>query len=85
MEKIWSDEAWEDYLYWQSQDKKTLKRINALIKSIERDGVMNGIGKPEPLKYRDGYSRRIDEKNRIVYAIVNDKIHIVSCKDHYED
>ena len=53
MEKIWSDDAWDDYLFWQGQDKKTLKRINALIKSIERDGVMEGIGKPEPLKYRD--------------------------------
>ena len=85
MEKIWSDDAWDDYLYWQSQDKKTLRRINALIKSIEREGVMKGIGKLEPLKYRDGYSRRIDEKNRLVYDVVNGKLHIVSCKDHYED
>ena len=48
-EKIWSDDAWEDYLYWQTQDKKTIKRINQLIKDIERNGCMNGIGKPEPL------------------------------------
>ncbi|MCR5007427.1 MAG: Txe/YoeB family addiction module toxin [Oribacterium sp.] len=85
MEKIWSDEAWEEYLYWQNQDKKTLKRINALIKSIEREGVMQGIGKPEPLKYRSGYSRRIDDQNRLVYDSVDGKIYIVSCKGHYED
>ena len=48
-EKIWSDDAWEDYLYWQSQDKKTIRRINQLIKDIERNGCMEGIGKPEPL------------------------------------
>ena len=85
MEKIWSDEAWEEYLYWHGQDKKTLKRINALIKSIERDGVMEGIGKPEPLKYRDGYGRRIDEKNRIVYDVVDGRLLIVSCREYYED
>ena len=85
MEKVWSDDAWDDYIYWQEQDKKTLKRINALIKSIERDGVMQGIGKPEPLKYRNGYSRRIDDQNRIVYDVINNKLLIVSCRDHYED
>lgn len=85
MEKIWSDNAWEEYLYWQTQDKKTLKRINALIKSIERDGTMGGIGKPEPLRYRNGYSRRIDETNRLVYDVVDGKLHIVSCKDHYDN
>ena len=85
MEKIWSDEAWEDYLYWQNQDKKTLKRINALVKSVEREGVMDGIGKPEPLRYRKGYSRRIDDANRLVYDVVDGKIYIVSCRGHYED
>lgn len=85
MEKIWSDDAWDDYIYCQGQDKKTLKKINTLIKSIERDGAMNGLGKPEPLKYRDGYSRRIDEKNRIVYDVVDGKLLIVSCRDHYEE
>ena len=69
MNKLWTDDGWEDYLYWQSQDKKTLKRINELIKDIERNGVLNGIGKPEALKYRKGFSRRIGETNRLVYAI----------------
>ena len=69
MNKIWADEAWEDYLYWQTQDKKTLKRINMLIKDIDRNGPMNGIGEPEALKEnRQGYfSRRINEKDRLVY------------------
>ena len=54
MNKLWSDAAWEHYVYWQNQDKKTLKRINDLLKDIERNGVANGIGKPEKLKYEDG-------------------------------
>ena len=61
MNKLWTDDGWADYLYSQSQDKKTLKRINELIKDIERNGALNGIGKPEALKYRKGFSRRIDE------------------------
>ena len=60
MRIVWSEVAWDEYIYWQTQDKRTLKKINELIKSIERAGVMEGIGKPEPLRYRDGYSRRID-------------------------
>lgn len=81
----WFDEAWEDYLYWQQTDKKTLKRINKLIKEIQRD-PFDGIGKPEPLKYNlSGYwSRRIDEKNRLVYAYQNDVLIILSCRFHYE-
>ena len=66
MSKFWSDKAWDDYLYWQTQDKKTLLKINKIIKDIERNGISEGIGKPEPLKYREGWSRRIDEKNRLV-------------------
>jgi len=86
MRKIWFDEAWEDYLYWQTQDKKTLKRINMLLKDIER-GNSDGIGKPEPLKGDMGgfWSRRIDEVNRLVYRITGDLLEIVSCKGHYED
>ena len=72
MNKIWSDEAWEDYLYWQLQDKKTLKRINLLIKDIERS-LNEGIGKPEQLKgnLHGFWSRRIDDKNRLIYRIKN--------------
>ena len=55
MRKLWSDEAWEEYLNWQATDKKITKKINDLIKSVERDGAMKGIGKPEPMKYRKGY------------------------------
>lgn len=86
MKLLWEDQAWEDYLYWQSQDKKTLKRLNALIKDIQRDNY-NGIGKPEPLKLnRSGWwSRRIDEANRIIYCIQDDAIIIASCKGHYDD
>ena len=83
MNKRWEDEAWEDYIAWQAEDKKTLKRINALIKDIERNGAMNGIGKPERLKYGVGYSRRIDDANRLVYDIENDTLIIKSCKGHY--
>jgi len=66
--------------------KKTLNKINNLIKSIERDGVMKGEGKPEKLKHKkDEYSRKIDETNRLVYAVEGDKLFIKSCKGHYED
>ena len=85
MNKIWYDRAWDDYLYWQSQDKKTLKRINQLIRDAERD-PFNGIGKPEPLKgdLSGFWSRRIDEENRLVYRPNNDILEILSCKGHYE-
>ena len=86
MNKIWFDEAWEDYLYWQSQDKKTLKRINELIRDIERSNY-SGVGKPEPLKgsLSGFWSRRIDETNRLVYRIRDGKLEILSCRGHYED
>ena len=86
-EKIWSDDAWEDYLYWQTQDKKTVKRINQLIKDIERNGCMKGIGKPEPLlgDLRGEYSRRINDKDRLVYHMEGGCIYIVHCKGHYGD
>lgn len=86
MKPQWYEEAWEEYLEWQLEDKKTLKKINALIKDIQRNGN-TGIGKPEPLvDNKSGWwSRRIDEKNRIVYKIINDKLIIASCKGHYDD
>ncbi|MBQ2761870.1 MAG: Txe/YoeB family addiction module toxin [Mailhella sp.] len=85
MIKVWSDHAWEDYVYWQTQDKKILKRINQLIKDIDRNGY-EGIGKPEPLKYelQGFWSRRIDDEHRLVYRIEDNKIEILSCRLHYQ-
>ena len=78
MKKIWFDEAWNDYIYWQQQDKKTLKRINALLKDIERS-YFNGIGKPEPLKgdLSGFWSRRINDTDRLTYRINNDILEIL--------
>lgn len=86
MKKTWDEIAWNDYLYWQTQDKKTLKRINALIKDIDRNGY-DGIGKPEPLSGNwSGYwSRRIDEQNRLIYKITEDTLKIAQCRTHYGD
>lgn len=84
MIKVSSDRAWEDYLYWQSNDKKTLMKINSLIKDIERNQY-EGIGKPEPLKHSlSGYwSRRISEEHRMVYKIVDNEIHLAQLRFHY--
>ena len=81
----WTEDAWNDYLYWQSRDRKTLKRINALIRDMKRSSF-EGIGKPEPLKwdYQGAWSRRIDSANRIVYTVIGDDLCILSCRDHYE-
>ena len=75
MKKIWHEDAWTDYLYWQAQDRKTLKRINQLLKDIDRNGY-TGIGKPEPLKdtLSGWWSRRIDDCNRIVYRLSGDTV-----------
>ena len=80
----WTDEAWKDYVYWQSQDRKSLKRINKLIDAVKRD-PFKGIGKPEALKENlSGFwSRRIDEANRLVYAVTDQYITIISCRYHY--
>ena len=85
MKLLWDERAWAEYLYWQSQDKRTLKRINALIRDIQRD-TYDGIGKPEPLSENlsGWWSRRIDEANRIVYRERDGAIIIASCKGHYE-
>ena len=79
MKKLWEDDAWEEYKEQLNVDKKILKRINELIKDIERYGVLEGRGKPEKLKY----SRRIDEEHRLIYKVQNNIIIIVSCKGHY--
>ncbi len=87
MKKIWHDKAWSEYIYWQTQDKKTLKRINELVKDIERNGILNGIGKPEALRGNLAglYSRRINEANRLIYRKEGEFLEIISCKGHYED
>lgn len=86
MHKIWHDEAWEDYLYWQTQDKKTLRKINKLLRDIERNGY-NCTGKPEPLSgnFAGFWSVHIDQKNRIVFRIENRKLEIIQCGSHYRD
>ena len=86
MRLLWEDRAWNDYLYWQTQDKKTLKKINALIKDIQRS-TFEGVGEPEPLKdtLSGMWSRRIDDTNRIVYYEKDSIIYIVTCRGHYED
>ena len=79
-------DAFADYMYWQWQDRKTLRRINQLLEDIQRNGPLQGIGKPEALKYTKGYSRRIDAANRLVYQMDElENIKILSCKGHYED
>ncbi len=85
MKLLWDERAWQEYLEWQQEDKKTLKRINLLIKDIQRNSF-EGIGKPEALKENlSGFwSRRIDSKNRLVYCVENDKLIIVSCRGHYD-
>jgi toxin YoeB len=86
MKKIWFDEAWDEYLHWQAEDKKTLKRINKLIKDIERNGY-DGIGKPEPLRgdLSGCWSVHIDEKNRLVFRIEDNILEIIQCGSHYQD
>lgn len=86
MKKIWFDRAWNDYLYWQSQDKRVLKRINELIKDTERE-PFSGIGKPEPLRgeLSGFWSRRIDEYNRHVYRLNDGVLEILSCRGHYNE
>ena len=83
-----TEKAMEQYIYWQTQDRKTLKKINSLITDIKRNGAMQGIGKPELLKHdKSGlYSRRIDEANRLIYGIdESQNIKIISCRGHYDD
>lgn len=82
---VWTAAAWDDYLYWQTQDRKTLKRINALIQDAMRN-PFTGIGKPEPLRENlSGFwSRRIDEQNRLVYAVENEDLAVVACRYHYD-
>ena len=85
MKFIFADESWEDYLYWQKTSKKTLEKINVLLKDISRN-PFSGIGKPEPLKhkYQGFWSRRINEEHRLIYRVKDNEIHIAKCRFHYD-
>ena len=86
MNNIFSEKAWEDYTDWQLKDKLIVKKINELIKDINRNGLTKGMGKPEPLKYRKAWSRRINNEHRLVYKFdENQNLVILSCNGHYED
>jgi len=84
MEIVWQENAWDDYLYWQKNDRQKLKRINELIKDCQRN-KFDGIGKPEPLKENLSglWSRRIDSEHRLVYKIQENRLHIIQCRFHY--
>jgi len=86
MNKAFTDIGWEDYLYWQTKARKTLRKINTLLKDIERNGY-DGIGKPEPLTgdLSGFWSRRINQKDRLIYALEMDQIIIIACRYHYDD
>lgn len=86
MNKAFTDIGWEDYLYWQTEDRKTLRKINTLLKNIERNGN-EGIGKPEPLTgdLSGFWSRRINQKDRLIYALEMDQIIIIACRYHHND
>lgn len=83
---IFSENGWLDYVYWQTQDKKTLKRINKLVNAVTREPY-DGIGQPEPLKYgyQGMWSRRINTKDRLIYSIDDDNVYIYACRGHYEE
>lgn len=85
MRLAWYEDAWDDYVWWQTQDKKTLKRINALIRDAQRSPY-EGIGRPEPLKNNlsGWWSRRIDESNRLVYKVQDGLLIIAECRTHYD-
>ena len=86
MRVTFAEEAWKEYMDWQTEDKKTLIKINKLIQDIQRNGFTKGAGKPETLKHRKGYSRRIDDANRLEYDGDNEQnLVILSCKGHYND
>ena len=86
MRVTFTEEAWKEYMDWQTEDKKTLSKINKLIQDIQRNGFLKGVGKPEVLKHRKGYSRHIDDANRLEYdGDSGQNLVILSCKGHYDD
>ena len=86
MNKIFTVNGWEDYLYWQNEDKKTLKKINQLIEDISRNGNI-GVGKPEPLSgnLAGFWSRRINDKDRLIYRLKDENVYILACRYHYDE
>lgn len=85
MDYLFAPNAWEDYLFWQENDKKTRKKINDLLKDISRNGACDGLGKPEPLTgaLKGFYSRRINDKDRLIYKVQDNTISIIACRYHY--
>ncbi|MEY9887878.1 toxin YoeB [Catenulispora sp. MAP5-51] len=85
MKVVFSSRGWDDYMWWQAEDRKIARRVNALIQDIIRNGNSEGIGKPEALKYNFGgyWSRRINDEHRLVYLVVGDEVRIVQCRYHY--
>jgi len=83
---VFTPTAWGDYLYWQTQDERTLERVNLLIRECQRD-PFQGIGKPEPLKrdYAGCWSRRIDDTHRLIYRVLSNDLEILACRYHYGD
>ncbi|MBQ7199707.1 MAG: Txe/YoeB family addiction module toxin [Selenomonadaceae bacterium] len=88
MFKLWNDTSWEEYVEWQNQADKIVERINVLLKDIDRNGAAKGIGKPEKLKHRRGWSRRITSEHRLIYDVFVSNgetiLFVLSCKGHYE-
>ena len=84
MNKEWDGNSWDEYTQWLNQDKKTVNKINKLVKDIEINGVSKGIGKPEFLKYEKMWSRHIDDFNRLTYDVIDGRLVIYSCKGHYK-
>ena len=86
MDKVWADQAWEDYLWWQANDRRILRRLNELIRDCERD-PFHGTGKPEPLRHdkRGYWSRRITQEHRLVYKVENGQLRIAVCRNHYAE
>ena len=85
MVKIFESDALDDLMYWANNDRKILNKIHKLLRDIERNGAANGEGKPERLRHRQAWSRRIDHANRLVYEVKDDRLYIFSCKGHYDD
>ena len=87
MNFLFTPDGWDDYLYWEENDKKTRRKINLLLQDIARNGAFSGIGKPEPLSgnFCGFFSRRIDEKNRLIYKVEHENVIVLSCRYHYLD